>query len=107
MVRCMLAIILALATLEKALALAEACAVVTVTPDGMLSLRSGPGASFPEIMLLRSGQFVSLDDLHGDPEGRWWHVTGLMEGKARGGLRSTRHVEGWANSRYLHPINCD
>jgi hypothetical protein len=107
MVRCMLAIILALATAERALAIAEACAVVTVTPDGMLSLRSGPGASFPEIMLLRSGQFVSIDDRPGDPEGRWWHVTGLMEGKPRGGLRSTRVVEGWANRRYVHPINCD
>ena len=85
MVRCMLAIVLALATLEKALALAEACAVVTVTPDGVLPLRSGPGASFPESMLLRSGQFVSIDDMPGDPEGRWWHVTGLMEDKQRGG----------------------
>ena len=107
MVRCMFAIVLALATLEKALALAKACAVVTVTPDGVLPLRSGPGASFPESMLLRGGQFVSIDDMPGDPEGRWWHVTGLMEGKQRGGQRSTRLVEGSANRRYLHLINCD
>jgi hypothetical protein len=107
MVRFACALVLYLAALGQAFALADGCAVVTVTPDGVLSLRSGPGVSFPEVMLLRSGQFVSIDDLPGDPDGLWWHVTGLMEGRARGGLRATRRVEGWANGRYLYPINCD
>lgn len=107
MVRFACALVFWLATLGRAFALADGCAVVTVTPDGVLSLRSGPGANFPEVMLLRGGQFVSIDDLPGDPDGRWWHVTGLMEAKARRSLRTSRRVEGWVNARYLHPINCD
>jgi hypothetical protein len=107
MVRFACALALSLAALGRAFGLADGCAVVTATPDGVLSLRSGPGASFPEIMLLRSGQFVSIDDMPGDMDQRWQHVTGLMEARPRGGLRSTRLVEGWASTRYLYPINCD
>src|ERR1700741_3166664 len=85
MVRLAWALVILLTALTDALALADGCAVVTVTPDGVLALRSGPGLTYPEVMLLRSGQFVSIDDLAGDSEGRWLHVTGLMEGRARGG----------------------
>ncbi len=107
MVRFACALALWLATLGYAHAIEDGCAVVTVAPGGVLSLRSGAGTNFPEVLLLRSGQFVSIDDLAGDPEGRWWHVTGLMEPRPRRGLRTARRIEGWANGRYLHQINCD
>jgi hypothetical protein len=107
MVRFACALALWLSMPGIAQALEDGCAVVMVSPGGVLSLRSGPGTTYPEVMLLRSGQFVSIDDLAGDPEGRWWHITGLLEPRPRRGFRATRRIEGWANGRYLHQINCD
>jgi len=89
------------------LAVADGCAIVTTTPDGYVSLRAGPGAAHKEIMRIRSGQFVGIDDTQGDPQRRWMRVTGLMKRLPDGGLQTLTTTEGWAYARYLHGIACD
>lgn len=61
-------------TAPSALAVADGCAVVTATPDGFLSLRTGPSTKHREIMRLYSGQFIGIDDMEGDPKRQWIHL---------------------------------
>ena len=87
-------------------AVADGCAVVTATKDGFVSLREGPGTHYREIMQLRGGQFIGIDDLEGDPRREWWHVNALMNRTSASDLNTVRVVDGWAFARYLHPVNC-
>jgi uncharacterized protein YraI len=73
----------------------DSCAVVNWTSDGFLSLRTGPGVHFPEIMRIASGTVIGIDDPPHDPSGRWVHVFGVYEGG-----RLVR-VDGWVNQRYI------
>jgi hypothetical protein len=86
---------------RQALATLDTCTVVAWTPDGFLSLRTGPGVHFPEIMRLASGTIIAIDDLQGDPARRWVHVTGvIVDGRLV-------PAEGWVNQRYLRgSIDC-
>jgi uncharacterized protein YraI len=94
---------LALSTIlaRPALATLDTCTVVAQTSDGFLSLRTGPGVHFPEIMRIASGTVIGIDDPPHDPSGRWVHVFGVYEG---GRLVP---VDGWVNQRYLSgSIDC-
>ncbi len=92
---------------DAARATADGCAVVTPTPDGFLSVRSGPHVSFKEFMRLAPHQYIVIDDRRGDTAGRWWHVTGLLDRDRSGRLVFSRPIEGWAHSSYLRDIPCD
>jgi uncharacterized protein YraI len=78
----------------------DACVVVISTSDGFLSLRTGPGVRFPEVMRIRSGTIIAIESPPQDPTGRWVHVSGVVAG---GRIVATR---GWANQRYLRPADC-
>jgi hypothetical protein len=95
-----------LTVVANALAVADGCAFVIGTADGYVSVRSGPGVMHPEVMRLRSREFIAIDDKPGDPSHEWLHVTGLMHVTSNGELRSEKRVEGWVFGSHLVPISC-
>jgi hypothetical protein len=84
-----------------AFATADGCAIVRPTPDGYLSVRSGPSQAHPEIFRLPSGQTIWIDDKPDGANNKWWHVNGVVMPDGRDTL-----VDGWAYGLYLRPSNC-
>ena len=85
-----------------AFAIADGCATVGATPDGYLSVRSGPGRGHPEIFRLPRGHKIWTDSKPDGANNKWWHVNGVVMPDGQ----DTAQVDGWAYGRYLRPINC-
>jgi uncharacterized protein YraI len=87
------------ALLARQASAGTSCAVVTGTPDGFLSLRSGPGPRFPEEMRLPSGTLIGIVE-DGDVDG-WAHVIFVRFEDGR--ISST---DGWVSMAYLEASLC-
>ena len=102
MKRLLAAAVLIAALSGPAFATADGCAIVSATPDGYLSVRSGPGRGYPEIFRLPRGHKTWIDDKPDGANNKWWHVSSVIMPDGQ----DTALVDGWAYGRYLRPINC-
>ena len=87
---------------QTASATVDVCAAVARTPDGYLSLRTGPSASHPEIARIHSDTLIVIDDRERERGGKWWHVNSIM----RPDGTIAHNVDGWVHSGFLINFPC-
>lgn len=71
-------------------------------PDGFLTIRSGPGASFPKVRALNRLAVVTLDI--SQRQGHWVRVLNAYRQVTKDGIgQNPKHlpVQGWAHDGYL------
>ena len=96
--------------LPTAHATASYCAVVLITPDGFLNLRSGPGATYPIIGKMFSGVQVLVDtgscrNQLCDETKKWQFVEGVE--RLDDPPETAEHfTQGWAIARFTKKVKC-
>ncbi len=93
----------------------DSCAVTEMTPDGFVSLRSGPGVNFPIIRKILPtdglyGDFTECGKSAGskdlcDRSGNWLYVAKIcpLPGCSMTGER----YEGWISRKFIRFVGCE
>jgi hypothetical protein len=82
----------------------DGCAQVAST-DGILTVRSGPGANFDALGELKSGDVVEFEDCSTETCSGDWRVVKHVVWTAK--FTGIHPLQGWVNAHFLQPTGCE